>query len=356
MPAAAPAASVADSGAGADGKDGAERAPAGAGARAGSSTGADGERPAAASTASPAVEADADPVVAGALRTIAVPDHDDAFWGDLAAQLADEPQLRLRPRAAVRPITQPPPVIDDRLPFDDGGDLRPRGRSRKKRRRRVVVWLVAIALSIAVIAVALANRDDAGEDVRADEATTTTAPGGEGGEAPATEAPTIDPTAPLRADGVGPLAIGTPLRDLPAAGAPPIVVDRTTFDASGGTCFDARVSGVGDLVLHFRSPDPGVGIDDPNEAVLEAIAVDPQLGSLRTTEAGIGLGATEDDVRAAYPENMTESDHPYGVGHVFTVDPPDSENGIAIMTDGLTVNRIAVGATDLIGYPEGCPA
>src|SRR5918998_297783 len=52
--------------------------------------------------------------VAQALRELAPPRHGRTFWTDLDARLADEPQLRLSPRSAIRPITQPPPVVDDR--------------------------------------------------------------------------------------------------------------------------------------------------------------------------------------------------------------------------------------------------
>jgi hypothetical protein len=297
--------------------------------------------------------------VTGALRTIVIPDHDETFWDDLGSQLADEPQLRLRPRAAVRPITQPPPIVDDRLPFDDG-DLRPRSRTRTGRRRRTVL---AVILSIIVIAVALAleGQDDPNEDVQAGGATTTQGTGetqGSGGSTTSTGAAApIDVAAPLTPGGVGPLTIGTPLRELQTQGAPAIVVDQPTFQGTGGTCFDATVTGVPDLVLRFRSPQPGAGISDPADGVLAAVAVDSQLGSMRTTEAGIALGATEDQVRAAYPGNLAQADNDYVPGgHVLTHVPAGTGNGIAFMTDGTAVTGIVVGASDLIGYPEGCPA
>jgi hypothetical protein len=291
-----------------------------------------------------------------ALRTIVIPDHDSAFWDDLGSQLADEPQLRLRPRAAVRPITQPPPIVDDRLPFDDG-DLRPRGRSRKRHRRRTL--LLAVVLSIAVIAGAavMEGRDNRGDDVQAGGSTTTEA-GQSPGSTASTAAPApIDPAVPLTPDGVGPLTIGTPLRELQAQGAPAIVVDQPTFRGTGGTCFDATVTGVPDLVLRFRSPDPGAGISDSGDGVLATVAVDAQLGSVRATEAGVALGATEDQVRAAYPEDLTQSDDDYMPGaHVLTYVPEGTGNGIAFTTDGAAVTGITVGASDLIEFRESCPA
>ncbi|HEX8803491.1 MAG TPA: hypothetical protein VF743_04840 [Acidimicrobiales bacterium] len=295
--------------------------------------------------------------VGTALRTIVVPDHDDAFWEALGDELADEPQLRLRPRAAVRPITQPPPIIDDRLPFDDGDLIRSR---RRMPRRRLAVWIGAIVLSVLLVVSAAQDPDD-GDDVRsAGGATTsslpaTTAPAVPG--APATTPPApIDPALGLTPAGVGPLSAGAILRDLQGGGIP-VVVDQPTFTGTGGTCFDATVAGVPDLVLRFRSPNPGQGIADPGDGVLGSVAVDAQLGSTRTTEAGIGLGATEDQVRAAYGDVLQETDHPYVPGgHIFTHEPPGdgADTGIAFMTDGRVVTGIVVGDADLIGYPEGC--
>ena len=40
--------------------------------------------------------------VSVALRELAPPEHTPSFWDDLDRRLADEPQLRLAPRAAIR--------------------------------------------------------------------------------------------------------------------------------------------------------------------------------------------------------------------------------------------------------------
>jgi hypothetical protein len=294
-----------------------------------------------------------------ALHTLAVPDHQPAFWDELGDQLADEPQLRLRPRAAVRPITQPPPIVDDRLPFDDG-DPAFRGPSRP-RRRRIIVWLVAIVLSALLIISALGESDDPPDALRSGGTSTTeSVPGSEGTAAPTEPTdppPPVDVVAALTPSGVGPLTIGTSLRSLESAGMD-IAVDEPTFTGSGGACFDATVARVGDLVLRFRSPDPSRGVTAPGDAVLASVAVDVQLGSYRATETGIGLRSAEDELRAAYPPGgLVESDNPFGLsGQVFTFVPEGVGNGLAFMTDGAAVTSIVVGAADIIGYPEGCPS
>jgi len=292
-----------------------------------------------------------------ALRTLVVPDHDSAFWDDLGQRLTDEPQLRLRPRAAVRPITQPPPIIDDRPPEDlaTGG-----GRTRRSTRSRVGLWIVAALLTAVVVAGFMqGSRDRPGDTLTGDASTTTAAPTtaapGDPAATPTTPPPAVDPAAPLSPAGVGPLTVGATIRDLNGAGIVP-TIDQSTFDGTGGACFDGTVPNVGDLLVRFRSPDGTAGVTDPADAVLAVVAVDAQLGSPRTTEAGIGLGAPEDQVRAAYPGQLVESQHPYlPGGHILTYeDPSGSDNGIAFMTDGATVVGIVTGAGDLIGYPEGC--
>ena len=92
------------------------------------------------------------------------------------------------------------------------------------------------------------------------------------------------------------LPIPASARDLTTSGFF-LQVDQRTFDASGGTCYDARIPGVGDLLLRFRSPDPTVGIADQGDGVLATVTIDAGVGSPRLTDAGFGLGTPEEQVR-----------------------------------------------------------
>jgi hypothetical protein len=298
--------------------------------------------------------------VAVALRKLVPPEHGPAFWDDLDRRLADEPQLRLAPRAAIRPITQPPPVIDDRKLAEHLAEPRPR---RRRSPARLAAWALAIVLSALLIAAALQDPDDEPTTGGTDTATTsenraptsggdTTAP-----QAPSSTAPPggIDPGAALAPDGVGPLEIDTPLRDLQAAGVA-ITVDQTTFDASGGACFDAKVTGALDLVLRFRSPEPGEGVADPADAHLAAIGIDSALPTTRTSNTAIGLGAPQDQVLGTYGGNLTDNSHPYVPGgHIYVASVGNGTGlGIAYLTDGATVTGITAGAEDVIRYVDGC--
>jgi hypothetical protein len=298
--------------------------------------------------------------VSVALRELAPPDHTPSFWDDLDRRLADEPQLRLAPRAAIRPITQPPPVIDDRKLAEHLAGPRPRqGRIRPL---RFLVWAVAIGVTAVLIAAALSEPDDETQADGSADSTTTSAPEGADQSttttAPATTttAPgTIDAAAPMAPDGVGPLRINTSFRDLQAAGVA-LTVDQATFEGSGGYCYDARVTGALDMVLRFRSPVAGEGVADPADGVLAAVGIDSDLPTTRTSDSGIGLGAPQDQVLATYAGNLEDHSHPYIPGGHVLIAPAAPETGLAIafLTDGATVNQITVGAHDIVRYVDGC--
>jgi hypothetical protein len=297
--------------------------------------------------------------VSVALRELAPPEHTPSFWDDLDRRLADEPQLRLAPRAAIRPITQPPPVIDDRKLAEHLAGPRPRqGRIRPL---RFLVWAVAIGVTALLIAAVLYEPDDETQTRGGADSTTTSAPEGTDQSTtttapPTTTAPgTIDAAAPLTPDGVGPLRINTPFRDLQAAGVA-LTVDQATFEGSGGYCYDARITGALDLVLRFRSPVAGEGVGDPADGVLAAVGIDSDLPTTRTSDSGIGLGAPQDQVLATYAGNLEDHSHPYIPGGHVLIAPAAPETGLAIafLTDGATVNQITVGAHDIVRYVDGC--
>jgi hypothetical protein len=298
--------------------------------------------------------------VSVALRELAPPEHTPSFWDDLDRRLADEPQLRLAPRAAIRPITQPPPVIDDRKLAEHLAGPRPRqGRIRPL---RFLVWAVAIGVTALLIAAVLYEPDDETQTRGGADTTTTSAPEGTDQSTTTTAPPTtttapgtIDAAAPLTPDGVGPLRINTPFRDLQAAGVA-LTVDQATFEGSGGYCYDARITGALDLVLRFRSPVAGEGVGDPADGVLAAVGIDSDLPTTRTSDSGIGLGAPQDQVLATYAGNLEDHSHPYIPGGHVLIAPAAPETGLAIafLTDGATVNQITVGAHDIVRYVDGC--
>jgi hypothetical protein len=70
------------------------------------------------------------------------------------------------------------------------------------------------------------------------------------------------------------------------------------------------------------------------------------------TERGVGVGSSEDEVRAAYPE-AASSPHHYVDGHYLTV---TGEDGLAIVfeTDGERVTEYRAGRRPEVDWIEGC--
>lgn len=296
--------------------------------------------------------------VAQALRDLAPPRHGRAFWTDLDTRLADEPQLRLSPRSAIRPITQPPPVIDDR---NLAGSLQGDGPGPPRSSRRTIVAVAVAALVLLLGIVAVQDPDD---DVATSDDTSQTTDGrtptSDEAAAPAETAPpvtpapgAVDPAAPLTPAGVGPLVIGARLADLQAAGVV-MQVDDATFQGSGGTCYDAKVPGALDLVLRFRAPDGQRRAEDPVEGVLTSVSIESALPTSRGTDTGLALGAPQDQVLGAYGGNLDDRPHPYvSGGHIYRADAGNG-TGIAFFTDGQGVNRISVGEMDTIRFLYEC--
>lgn len=296
--------------------------------------------------------------VAQALRDLAPPRHGRTFWTDLDTRLADEPQLRLSPRSAIRPITQPPPVIDDR---NLAGSLKGGSTPPPRSSRRTIV---AVAVAVLALLLGVAALQDPDDDVTTTDGSTTTSDGRtptsdeaaapEESAPPATPPPgTVDPAAPLTPAGVGPLAVGARMADLQAAGVV-MQVDNSTFQGTGGTCYDAKVPGALDLVLRFRAPDGERRADDPVEGVLTSVSIESALPTSRTTDSGLALGAPQDQVLAAYGGNLDDRSHPFiAGGHIFRADAGNG-TGIAFFTDGQGVNRISVGEMNSIRFLNQC--
>ena len=297
-----------------------------------------------------------------ALRRIRPPEHRSEFWTDLDRRLADEPQLRLAPRAAIRPITQPPPVIDDRrLSRTSAGGTTDVTPPRRSGRRGLLTAIVAgvLALLIAVAIVQDPDDDTTTDDESASDSSTGRSPTSDETTPPtmpATTLPpgTVDPAAPLDPTGVGPLRIGATLGELQAAGVQ-IQHDQATFRGSGGTCYDAKVTGALDLRLRFRNPDGTRRVLEPTEGVLAAIGIETVLPTTRVSNGStIGLGAPQEQVLAAYAGSLDERDHPFvPAGKIFRADAGNGL-GIAFITDGTSVIGITVGQMDVIRFVNDC--
>jgi hypothetical protein len=75
------------------------------------------------------------------------------------------------------------------------------------------------------------------------------------------------------------------------------------------------------------------------------------------TPQGVRIGSTEDDVRTAYPGDVTVTDDPYTKAHYFSVRGPDVADSafrIVIETDGKRVTRLRTGVRQAVEWVQGC--
>lgn len=307
-----------------------------------------------------------------AMRSLPVPAPGGRFWLHLDDALAGDPSLGVAARPAIRPITEMPggsAMARDKSLFKRNGRVsrfenRSPGGSGKAR-RRVIGTVVLVVVAGALVAGSLlgGTPDDVTTDTTAppeDQAETAPAPTQvEGQPAPPSTPPPLaglEPSVPLTPGGVGPLEAGSmALRDVASDVTEP-QIDLPTFEGLGGTCYDARLPGAPDLILRARSADPTQGVEDPLDGILSSITITADLGSSRETEAGIGLGSSEELLLERHAGELVSSENPFVPGgHIYLYRAPDgSGNGIAYVTDGRQVREISVGAADAIRQPQPC--
>lgn len=308
--------------------------------------------------------------VRAALVSLPAPRASEKFWDTIELGLEDQDQLDIVTRPAVRSITEPPPISQPTLDDDPRNALaayRPTGVPRPEhtlrplvdedvaRRRRILTTVAVLAVLVGLGGAAILRGDEEGPPLSA---TTTASPGAPGQQAVVTTVPTVpglDPSMPLTFAGIGPLYAGMTLAELQDLGAA-VVLDPTTFDGSGGTCYDVHLPGASDLTLRYRSPDPSVGVADPREGLLASVNIDVAFGSTRVTDVGLGLGATEEQVRGAHAGNVRVTDRSdLSGGHVYLVRARDgSGTGMAYFTDGYQVTEISVGDENVVPLRQAC--
>jgi hypothetical protein len=130
---------------------------------------------------------------------------------------------------------------------------------------------------------------------------------------------------------------------MPAADAMRAIGDSTT---------DVPTTGC----TYWRSADapPGVSFMIEDATVVRS---DIDSGGAQTAE-GIGIGSTEEAIRAAYGQHLTVQLHKYqweaGWRYFIYLPPQDSLNAIVFETDGRQVRSYRVGRRPQVQYAERC--
>jgi hypothetical protein len=166
-------------------------------------------------------------------------------------------------------------------------------------------------------------------------------------------APAVPPpnvlTNVLTYEGLGPVTMGMTVAQADRAlGARLKMIfseDNDPMSCGTGVRADGRNSDVVYMVMKGRIVR--IGVMRMEEGA-------PSNPAVRTAK-NIGLGATEAQVRAAYP-NVKVEPHPYGTenDHYMIVDTPDKKRGLIFETTDGKVTSFRAGVYPEVGYIEGC--
>jgi len=139
----------------------------------------------------------------------------------------------------------------------------------------------------------------------------------------------------LQVDRIGPVVVGMTLAEAREAAA---VELRQDGDDLGGCVYFAP-----------RRKEPDVSFMVIRDVVSR---IDVYAGSTTTID-GIGIGATEAQVKAAYPSTVV-SKHYYTDGHYLRVLSEDGRHAFLFETDGTKVLRFRSGFPSAVDQVEGC--
>lgn len=149
--------------------------------------------------------------------------------------------------------------------------------------------------------------------------------------------------------GLGEVSVGMTVAQAEAALGTSLTVE--TMDDEPGACGHARRGDGGDPGISYMLGGGAINrIDvdgtDPSHPPPDVL-----------TEQGIGIGATEGQVKRAYGAGAVEAPHPYTEGpdsHYYKVAAPDGEHAIVFETYNGKVNTFRAGLSQAVDFIEGC--
>jgi hypothetical protein len=157
------------------------------------------------------------------------------------------------------------------------------------------------------------------------------------------------------ARGFGPIEAGMTLRTVQGVTGVDVNIDSEIFEIFEGYCYYATIEETrfADLSLLIVSPNDRP-VEDPLDGVVGSVSA---YRSGPTTVGGVGVGSTEADVFAAYPDRISISPHEYQEGgHYLDVARRSADGAVFYLrfaTDGEVVTSISTGSEAALAV-EGC--
>ncbi|HEY3239992.1 MAG TPA: hypothetical protein VGL92_10540 [Acidimicrobiia bacterium] len=220
--------------------------------------------------------------------------------------------------------------------------------------RRARIAVIALTVLAAIVAGAACG-DDAGQGRGQAPSTSTTAVPETTTSVPATTTTTgerdLSEASRLRLDGIGPIQIGMTVAEASAAvGRTVAVHPNSLLHGADSLCGFAEVSrGPADLLFMVLRDDPA--------AEWRIYRVDVHESSRIATGGGIRIGATEDEVKQVYGDELQVEPHEYTgpEGHYLVLDA-DGAGGYMLLfeTDGTRVLQFRSGNDEAVRHVEGC--
>ena len=220
-------------------------------------------------------------------------------------------------------------------------------------RQRGVRWKPAVLVLAAALVAAGCGDDEPSAATSTEPSTTEAAP-----STTELQQAQVDGSSTVGFGGFGPIEEGMSVAE--AEEIAELVLDPAEVEGFGGWCFHARVAGMEDaVVLMVLPPTPDAPVSDPSEGrIARATIEDATTTAPTTTDRGIGLGDTADDVRSAYEGiEIAESPHHYveGGSYLDLVDPTDDSRMLRFETDAEgVVLAVHGGSGDAVPLVEGC--